>query len=158
MQLHIAEVQSRSSRLIDLLTELWEQSVRLTHGFLTEEQISCIKQYVPKAIEGVERLFIASDVADVPLALMGIQGNRLEMLFLRPHVRGQGLGRKMLRLAVEQGVTELTVNEQNPQACGFYEHLGFETYKRTELDEHGQPFALLYMRLADRKSLFGDEA
>ena len=24
---------------------------------------------------------------------------------------------------------EVTVNEQNPQAVGFYEHLGFQTYK-----------------------------
>ncbi|MEE0391786.1 MAG: GNAT family N-acetyltransferase, partial [Lachnospiraceae bacterium] len=27
---------------------------------------------------------------------------------------------------------EVTVNEQNPQAVGFYEHLGFKTYKRTD--------------------------
>lgn len=30
---------------------------------------------------------------------------------------------------------EVTVNEQNPQAVGFYEHMGFETYKRTDHDE-----------------------
>ena len=44
-------------------------------------------------------------------------------------------------------VNEVTVNEQNPQAIGFYEHLGFCTYKRTELDEEGSPYPLLYMRL-----------
>jgi len=45
------------------------------------------------------------------------------------------------------GVKELTVNEQNPQAIGFYEHMGFKTYKRTELDEEGNAYPLLYMRL-----------
>ena len=40
-------------------------------------------------------------------------------------------------------VQTLAVNEQNPQAHGFYEHMGF---KRTELDEQGQPYPLLYMR------------
>ena len=35
------------------------------------------------------------------------------------------------------GICELTVNEQNPQAVGFYEHLGFKTYKRTGCDEEG---------------------
>ena len=41
---------------------------------------------------------------------------------------------------------EVTVNEQNPQAGGFYEHLGFQTYKRTECDEEGNPYPLLYMK------------
>ena len=38
-----------------------------------------------------------------------------------------------MTLAAERyGVRELTVNEQNPQAVGFYEHLGFSVWKRTE--------------------------
>ncbi len=41
---------------------------------------------------------------------------------------------------------EVTVNEQNPQALGFYQHLGFAVYKRTALDEQGNPYPLLYMR------------
>ena len=34
-----------------------------------------------------------------------------------------------------------------PQESGFYEHLGFQTYKRTECDEEGNPYPLLYMKL-----------
>jgi len=79
---------------------------------------------------------------------MGIENNRLEMLFLSPKVRGKGLGKQLLQYAVQDyGVRELTVNEQNPQAVGFYEHLGFQTYKRTEYDEEGNPYPLLYMKL-----------
>ena len=44
-------------------------------------------------------------------------------------------------------VNELTVNEQNPNAKGFYEHMGFKTYKRAELAEQGNPYPILYMRL-----------
>ena len=44
-------------------------------------------------------------------------------------------------------VAKITVNEQNPQAVGFYEHFGFQTYKRTDLDEQGDPYPLLYMKL-----------
>ena len=43
------------------------------------------------------------------------------------------------------GIQEVTVNEQNPQAVGFYEHLGFQTYKRTECDEEGMDLTL-YMK------------
>ena len=34
-------------------------------------------------------------------------------------------------------INELTVNEQNPLAREFYEYMGFEVYKQTELDEQG---------------------
>lgn len=40
----------------------------------------------------------------------------------------------------------MTVNEQNSQAVGFYEHMGFETYKRTDLDEESNSYPLLYMK------------
>ena len=44
------------------------------------------------------------------------------------------------------------MNEQNLQAVGFYEHMGFAAYKRTDNDEEGNPFPLLYMRLVDNFS------
>ena len=50
------------------------------------------------------------------------------------------------------GVREVTVNEQNPQAVGFYAHMGFATYKRTDCDEAGDPYPLLYMRLIDKSA------
>ena len=69
-------------------------------------------------------------------------------LFLSPTERGKGLGRQLMQYGIQNyGIQELTVNEQNPQAVGFYEHLGFQTYKRTESDEEGNPYPLLYMKL-----------
>ncbi|MBP1579035.1 MAG: GNAT family N-acetyltransferase [Oscillospiraceae bacterium] len=44
-------------------------------------------------------------------------------------------------------IREVTVNGLNPQAAGFYRHTGFETYKRTALNESCDPYPLLYMRL-----------
>ena len=70
------------------------------------------------------------------------------MLFLLPEVRGQGLGRQLLEYAIRNyGVGEVTVNEQNPQAVGFYQHLGFVIYRRTSHDEEGNPYPLLYLKL-----------
>ena len=40
---------------------------------------------------------------------------------------------------------ELFVNEQNPQARGFYEHMGFAVRERSELDEQGNPYPILFM-------------
>ena len=41
------------------------------------------------------------------------------------------------------------MNEQNPQAVGFYKHMGFQTYRRTDRDKEGGPYPLLYMRLKE---------
>lgn len=39
------------------------------------------------------------------------------------------------------------LNEENPTAIKFYEHMGFKTYQRKELDEQNNPYPILYMRL-----------
>ena len=139
------EVKDRSQPLLNVLLESWEQSVRATHLFLLDAEVNGIKAYVPQALKSVEHLIVAE--TEQPIGFMGVQNGRLEMLFLAPEKRGKGFGKQMLQYGIETyGITELTVNEQNPQAVGFYEHMGFETYKRTELDEEGDPYPLLYMK------------
>ena len=144
----IVEVQERAQDLIQRLLIVWEKSVRATHLFLSDAEIENIKQYVPEALCGVGCLIIANDEDEHPVALMGIEDGVLEMLFIAPEQRGKGLGKALLSLGIEKyGVKQLTVNEQNPHAKGFYEHLGFEVYKRTDMDEQGDPYPLLYMCL-----------
>ena len=139
------EVPNRSQPLLEVLLQIWERSVRATHLFLSDAEVNRIKEYVPQAFEGVEHLIVAE--AEKPIAFMGTQNGRLEMLFIVPEERGKGIGRQLLQYGVENyGVFEVTVNEQNPQAVGFYERMGFETYKRTDTDEEGAPYPLLYMK------------
>lgn len=142
----IREVQERPDALVDVLVQVWEQSVAATHAFLSASEISNIKVYVPQALRGVAHLVVAEDDAERPVAFMGVEDGSLEMLFISPDVRGKSLGKRLLTYGIERyGVERLTVNEQNPQARGFYEHMGFRTYKRTDHDEQGNPYPLLYM-------------
>jgi len=146
MKMKIYELQNRTSALPDLL-KIWEASVRATHHFLSDAEVKQIKEYVPQALSGVEHLIVAEEAGKL-IAFMGTENYRLEMLFLSPEERGKGTGRQLLEYGIKQyGINELTVNEQNPQAVGFYEHLGFGTYKRTDQDEEGNPYPLLYMKL-----------
>ena len=139
------EVQDRNQPLLDVLLEIWEQSARATHLFLSDAEVKAIRAYVPQALKSVEHLIAAE--TEKPIAFMGVQNGRLEMLFLAPEERGNGIGKQMLQYGIENyGIAELTVNEQNPQAVGFYAHMGFEAYKRTEFDEEGHPYPLLYMK------------
>ena len=144
----IYEVEERTQQLVTSLLNIWEASVRATHHFLGDAEVEKIKEYVPQALNGVAHLIIAENEFAKPVAFMGIENIRLEMLFLSPTERGKGLGRQLMQYGIQNyGIQELTVNEQNPQAVGFYEHLGFQTYKRTECDEEGNPYPLLYMKL-----------
>ncbi len=143
----IYEVQDRAP-LLPALLPVWEASVRATHLFLSDAEIKAIKEYVPQAMQGAAHLIVAENDRGEPAAFMGTEGGRREQLFLSPAERGKGLGRQLLQYGIEHyGVSEVTVNEQNPQAVGFYQHMGFQTYRRTDHDEEGNPYPLLYMRL-----------
>ena len=146
--MRIIEVNERTSTLIDELLEVWENSVKATHLFLSNEEVENIKKYVPQAISTVSHLVIIENESCGPIAFMGIEGTKLEMLFIKNSERGKGLGKQLLNYGIENyNVNELAVNEQNPNAKDFYEYMGFKTYKRTELDEQGNSYPILYMKL-----------
>lgn len=144
----IYEVKERTAWLLANLLNIWEASVRATHHFLSDAEVNQIKEYVPQALRDVEHLIIIESVDEKPVGFMGTENNRLEMLFISPAERGKGIGKRLVQYGIgNYEVNEVTVNEQNPKAVGFYEHIGFETYKRTDYDEEGNPYPLLYMKL-----------
>ena len=144
----LISVQEKTPALIEHLTQVWEQSVKATHLFLSAPEIAEIKKYVPEALRGIPHLVIAAREDGTPVGFMGVENGKLEMLFLAPEERGKGLGKRLIRYGIEQlSVREVTVNEQNPMAIGFYGHMGFRVYKRTDVDEQGMPYPLLYMKL-----------
>ena len=113
----IREVADRTPEFIDGLCGLWRRSVEATHTFLSPAEIDAIAPFVPQALNGVERLFVAESPTCEPLGFMGVEGTRQELLVLDPASRGRGIGGALLRHGIEHlGVEELTVNEQNPQA------------------------------------------
>lgn len=144
----IYEITDRPPSLMASLLDIWEASVRATHHFLSDAEVLQIRKYVPQALSGVAHLILVEREPGVPVGFMGTEQDRLEMLFLSPDVRGQGIGARLLQYGVSHcGVRTLTVNEQNPQAVGFYQHFGFSVYRRTDHDEEGGPYPLLYMKL-----------
>lgn len=144
----IIEITDRTTVLINQLLEVWENSVKATHKFLSYEEIENIKKYVPQGLKEVSHLIIVENDNNVPIAFMGIENQKLEMLFIQDNERGKGLGKELLNYGIKNyNVNELAVNEQNPKAKGFYEHMGFKVYKRSELDEQGNHYPILYMKL-----------
>lgn len=149
-QMKITEVEARPPELIDELTALWERSVRATHHFLSAAAIDAIRPCVPQGVQGIARLAVLYSDEGRPQGFVGVEGDKAEMLFLEPQCRGEGLGRALLSFAIEQfGATRVDVNEQNPQARGFYEHMGFQVIGRSDLDGQGNPYPILHMKLSN---------
>ncbi|MBD9645764.1 MULTISPECIES: acetyltransferase [unclassified Pantoea] len=133
----------------EAITTLWEASVRATHHFLQDADIRALRPLVREQYLPMVELRVYRDEQQNIVGFLGVADNRLEMLFVAPQVFGLGIGKQLLRFAIEQmNVTELDVNEQNPQALGFYQHQGFVITGRSPLDGQGNPFPLLHLRYA----------
>ncbi|MFW0929144.1 MAG: GNAT family N-acetyltransferase [Providencia rettgeri] len=130
------------------IIRVWESSVRATHHFLPEEKIAELKVAIKDIYLPNLAVFVTFDDLGNMIGFLGCDEHRLEMLFISPENKGQGTGKKLLQYAIDTlGITELDVNEQNPQAIGFYQHMGFTQYARSELDGEGNPYPILHMRL-----------
>ena len=102
----------------DELLTVWEASVRSTHHFLAEKDIQFYKPLIR------------------------------EQYFLAVEQQGKGYGKRLMEYAVHQKhIHKVDVNEQNGQACRFYQHMGFQVAGRDETDPTGKPFPILHLQL-----------
>lgn len=141
------EKDNRTQEITEQLLKIWETSVKSTHLFLSDKEIENIKQYVPQALNNVETLIIIVNDYNKPIAFMGIDNSKLEMLFIDKIEQKQGIGTKLIQYGFEHySINNLCVNEQNPIARKFYENNEFYVYDRSELDEQGNPYPILFMK------------
>ncbi len=128
------------------VVDLWEASVRATHHFLPESDIQYFRPLILHQYLDQVALSCLRDRTRKIAGFLGVADGKIEMLFIHPEVRGQGVGKRLLRYAVQDlGAKEVDVNEQNEQAVGFYHHLGFTTISRSPVDGMGKPYPLLHM-------------
>ena len=130
------------------VVELWEASVRATHDFLPEADIRYFRPLILNEYLDAVDLRAAREDGGAILGFVGVADRKVEMLFIDPGLRGQGIGTALLDAAVSEfGAGEVDVNEQNPDAVGFYEFYGFEVVGRSPVDGLGKPYPILHLRL-----------
>lgn len=128
------------------LMEIWEDSVLNTHDFLKMEDFLFYKKMLPTYFPHVN--LFGYERNGVLIGFMGVAEDNLEMLFVENKHRGTGVGKKLVSYAIENfHVNKVDVNEQNSQAVGFYKHLGFKMYRKSELDAEGKEYPILHMKL-----------
>jgi len=129
------------------LIAVWESSVRATHHFLSENDIMTYRSLILTEYFDQVRLYAAKFEEEV-MGFIGINKKSIQMLFIHPDARGKGFGKTLIDFAKDKhDVNTVDVNEQNKQAVGFYEKLGFVTFERSEQDGAGKPFPILSMAL-----------
>ncbi|WPO90128.1 GNAT family N-acetyltransferase [Chryseobacterium sp. HR92] len=129
------------------IMEIWESAVKATHDFLAEEDFNFFKEVIPRDyLPHLEVYLITEDNEAKGFASVA-EGN-LEMLFIHNDTRGKGYGKTLYQFMKEKtGLTKVDVNEQNPQAIGFYEKMGFKKIGRSEKDGSGKDYPLIHMSL-----------
>lgn len=126
--------------------EIWAAAVDATHGFLTPEDRVAIGREV-EAFLPYAPLTIAADRRDRPVGFMLIDGAHMEALFIDPEHRDAGVGRMLIEYALAvHPILTTDVNEQNLQALGFYEHMGFERTGWSATDGQGRAYPLIHLR------------
>ena len=140
-------IRIRTSRAGDgeRVVEIWRGAVDATHDFLLPGDRQAIDEMVCAFLPGAP-LWLAVDGSDYPLAFMLIENGHMQALFVDPACRGQGIGAALVRhgLSLHPGMTT-DVNEQNAQAVGFYEKMGFLRTGRSPLDDQGRPYPLIHL-------------
>jgi len=130
------------------LIAVWESSIRASHSFLSEEDIAFLKPLILEQYLDAVDLRIVKDEFDNVIGFIGVAEQNVEMLFVSAEHRHKGIGALLLKNAIKnQAAKKVDVNEQNPDAVGFYKALGFDVIARSPLDGQGKPFPLLHMQL-----------
>jgi putative acetyltransferase len=131
------------------LIGLWESSVRATHYFLGDEEIEYFKRKILEGYFDFVDLYTAKAADEKIVGFLGLNSEKIEMLYVQPDHMGKGIGKFLLLHAIQaKGVSKVDVNEKNQQAVGFYQKMGFKINKRNPFDAEGKPHAILEMELA----------
>jgi putative acetyltransferase len=140
-------IKPYSEKFREQIILVWEKSVRATHNFVKPSDIDYFKIIVKEIDFNSFSVYCLTNENNV-LGFLGVADFKIEMLFLDPDFIGQGLGKKLMKFALDDlKADKVDVNEQNLNAVNFYSRFGFTTYERTEKDPEGKDYPILKMKL-----------
>lgn len=127
------------------IIQIWRNSVDATHDFLTTHDRNEIEKEVVSFFSQTP-VWVATNNENQPLGFMFLHDSHLEALFVDASARGLGVGKRLISHALTlHPDLSIDVNEQNQQAVGFYQHMGFQISGRSEQDSQGRPYPLLHL-------------
>lgn len=118
---HIGKAQT-----IQRLIKIWEEGARATHKDLSENEIAGMREEIRETILKSKNLLIAQKNEEW-LGFIEIEKNEIAMLFVAPKAFRKGVGKALLKEALERylGAFEVIKVNSLEWALGFYQALGF---------------------------------
>lgn len=120
---------------LEQVSEIWLEANVQAHDFIPgrywEGRLEAVKQLLPQA-----ELYVWEDGDNEIRGFIGLNGEHIEGIFVRPAAQSQGVGRALLDRAKEaHGRLSLNVYRKNDRAAAFYRREGFRVWGGG-LDEH----------------------
>lgn len=138
-------VEKLTTQDIPELMDIWAKSVRAKHHFLSQEDFLFYQSVGAKHLKKMALYGIRQGQI---IGFLGVQNQHIEMLFVHPNFFKKGVGKTLLRYALEElNATTVDVNEQNQYALKFYQSFDFQIINHSELDPTGRPYPILHLRL-----------
>lgn len=153
---HISIIPFESS-MLDSLLRVWEDSVRNSHFFLKDSDITQIQEEVKAAFKSLQNILVAK-VGDEFAGFIGVSEKSIEMLFVSPKFSHIGFGRALMCEAIDaffvrQNEIFVDCNEENKKGLSFYQKLGFMQRSRSKTDSKGRNFPIIHFSITKAKLL-----
>lgn len=110
---------------LERAAEIWLEANLQAHGFIPraywEEQLETVRDLLPHA-----ELYVWQDGGAIQ-GFIGLNGDHVEGLFVRPQLQGRGIGKALLDRARDaHGRLTLNVYRKNERAAALYRREGFQ--------------------------------
>lgn len=137
------------SQTMQQFMALWEAAFKPMHPALAAPVLEAARASVEEALQKAKDITCIKDAHGRILAFMYTKGNKIEMLYVHPGAKDQGVDSMLVTYAVSaQKVRFVDVSAQDTAARTLFEQRGFQVYEQAEADSLGNPLPTLRMRLA----------
>lgn len=120
------DIESRDENLVNEILGVYEKSIEHLNGAMPKESMEEIKNNTEKMIKNIENLIIVKNDEENIIGFMGCENENLEMLYLHPDYKNQGIGKELINIAINNhNVNKAHIVKINTDGIDFCRHMGF---------------------------------
>lgn len=142
------QIEQLNSNHYNEIITVWNKAIRATQNFLSTDDIRILEQKTLVELFGRVSIYGVRFNNKEIAGFIGIDENKIEMLFVSPDFTKRGIGTFLLNFAItEKGANELEVYERNINAIRLYEKAGFISVSKQDCDSLiKKPYPILTMK------------